>query len=274
MGVPSLPDNGRYSLQDLLRVMQRLRDPVNGCPWDLRQDFSSIVPSTLEEAYELASAIEHEDYPHVAEELGDVLFQVVFYARMGEEAGLFDFDGIVHVLVDKLVRRHPHVFANGEIEGIVARGVTMDEVKESWEAIKHEERLARDQVSVLADIPLALPALTRALKLQKRAANAGFDWPGVEGVLQKCREEIEEFEQSLAESDQRREEEIGDLLFSCVNLARHVGVDAEAALRRASARFESRVMGVEEKAQAVGKRVNELGPEQLDALWEAVKRDA
>lgn len=261
----------RYSLADLLRVMQRLRDPEHGCPWDVQQDFSTIVPSTLEEAYELVEAIEHEDFPHVAEELGDLMFQVVFYAQMGQERGLFDFSHIIDTLVDKLVRRHPHVFANGEIEGIVDGDSSIAEVKQSWEAIKREERAARRQTSVLDDIPLALPALSRAQKVQKRAANVGFDWPDRQGVMDKVREEIEEFAQ--AEDAQEREEELGDLIFSCVNLARHHGVDAEAALRRATQKFEQRFNRVEARVRDAGGEVADTSLEELDRLWDEVKRD-
>ena len=166
------------------------------------------MPSTLEEAYELAESIEHEDFGHVAEELGDLLFQVVFYARLGEERGLFDFGQIVHTLVDKLVRRHPHVFAEGEIEGVVSDDMSIAEVKKSWEAIKKEERAARAQTRVLDDIPLALPALSRAQKVQKRAANVGFDWPDSGGAFDKVVEELEEVRASREESRARQEEEL------------------------------------------------------------------
>src|SRR5690606_21448654 len=180
------------TVADLLQVMQRLRDPERGCPWDLKQDFRSIVPSTLEECYELAAAIEHGDYPHVAEELGDVLFQVVFYARLGEEQGLFSFASVVDTLVDKLLRRRPHVCADGRIDGVVDQRVDVAEVKRSWEAIQQSERRSRAQGGVLDDIPIALPALPRAQKLQKRAALVGFDWQEAGAVLVKIDEEIDE----------------------------------------------------------------------------------
>ncbi len=271
----NVPSELKYGLEDLLRVMQRLRDPDGGCPWDVAQDFSTIVPSTLEEAYELVSAIEHEDFAHVAEELGDLLFQVIFYARLGEEQALFDFHHIVHTLVDKLVRRHPHVFADGRIEGFVEPGeISITGVKESWEAIKRQERVARRQTSVLADIPQALPALSRAQKIQKRAANVGFDWRDISGVLEKCEEELSEFAAAGAESRSRQEEELGDLLFSCVNLARHIGVDAEAALRRATSKFEDRFGHVEERVLDAGREVEDMTLAELDALWDEVKREA
>ena len=222
----------QYTLQDLLRVMERLRDPEHGCPWDLDQDFRSIVPSTLEECYELAEAIEHDDFPHVAEELGDVMFQVVFYAQLGKERGLFTFDGVVNTLVDKLVRRHPHVFANGDIEGVVGERTEVADVKVTWEAIKQQEREARRQTGALADVPVALPALARAQKLQKRAARVGFDWSDVGGVLDKVEEEIRELRSAMEEGDHLgTAEEAGDVLFSLVNLVRHLKLDAETALR-------------------------------------------
>lgn len=261
-----------YSLADLLRVMARLRDPEHGCPWDLQQDFASIVPSTLEEAYELAESIEHGDFDHVREELGDLMFQVVFYARLGEERGLFDFAQVVHTLVDKLVRRHPHVFAGGEIEGVVGADTSIAQVKQSWEAIKKEERARRAQTSVLDDIPVALPALSRAQKVQKRAANAGFDWPDSEGVMAKVAEELAELSEARDEGKARQEEELGDLMFTCVNLARHLGVDAEAALRRATGKFETRFNLMEQVLVQRGERVEDTPLETLDGIWDAVKK--
>ena len=264
---------GQYTVEDLLQVMQRLRDPEGGCPWDLQQDFRSIVPSTLEECYELAEAIEHGDYPHVAEELGDVLFQVVFYARLGEEQGLFSFPDIVHNLVDKLLRRHPHVFAGGDMEGVVADSVDVAEVKRSWEAIKRDERAARAQGGVLDDVPLALPALPRAQKLQKRAALVGFDWPDIAGVLEKLDEERRELRDAMASgADAAIADEMGDLLFTCVNLARHLGLDAEAVLRQASGKFEQRFRTMETLAAAAGSAdLRALTATELDAFWRAAK---
>jgi ATP diphosphatase len=263
-----------YTLADLLRVMQRLRDPETGCPWDLQQDFRSIVPSTLEECYELAQAIEHRDYPHVAEELGDVLFQVVFYAQLGREQSLFSFEEIVDTLVNKLVRRHPHVFAGGEIEGVVAAGQrsTEDAIKESWESIKQEERSAKSQRGILDDVPVALPALVRAQKLQKRAARVGFDWHASAAVLDKLDEESAELRHALAAGDKAQtEEELGDLLFTCVNLARHLGLDAESSLRHASAKFEQRFRVMESTVAAAGESLADKSAGELDALWERVK---
>ncbi len=266
-----MPEQLRYQIGDLLRVMQRLRDPDHGCPWDLEQDFRSIAPSTLEEAYELVDAIEHDDQQHIREELGDVLFQVIFYAQMASEQGLYNFADIVHTLVEKLVRRHPHVFADGDIEGIVADRSSVAEVKQSWESIKQDERDARAQHGILDDVPVYLPGLSRAQKLQKRAARVGFDWPDITGVFDKVKEELEELRIAGSESQQRQEEELGDLLFACVNLARHSGVDAEAALRRASQKFERRFGSVEKSLAEQGLSPDQTSLEQMDELWEQAK---
>jgi ATP diphosphatase len=260
-----------YDMADLLRVMERLRDPEKGCPWDLAQDFHSIVPSTLEECYELVAAIEQGDYPHVAEELGDVLFQVVFYSQLGREQGRFDFPQIVSTLVSKLLRRHPHVFAAAEIEGIVERETSTEDVKDSWETIKQQERLARSQSGILADIPTALPSLSRAQKVQKRAARVGFDWESIAGVVAKVEEELQEFNLAREESSARQEEEIGDLLFSCVNLARHSGLDAEAALRRATSKFEKRFNAMELALQERGQEMENLSVGELETHWQQAK---
>jgi len=263
----------RYQLDDLLRVMTRLRDPDTGCPWDIRQDFRSIVPSTLEECYELAQAIEHGDFGHVAEELGDVLFQVVFYAQLGREQELFSFETIVDTLVTKLVRRHPHVFAGGEIEGVAADRGTVESVKASWESIKQSERRAKSQHGLLADIPVALPALPRAQKLQKRAAQVNFDWPDAGAVLAKLEEEIAELREAMSSGGPAAiEEEMGDILFSCTNLARHLGQDAEASLRRATSKFEQRFAAMETQAATSGNLLGELSAAELDDLWESAKR--
>lgn len=262
----------RYALADLLRIMERLRDPETGCPWDLKQDFRSIVPSTLEECYELAEAIEHGDFDHVAEELGDVLFQVLFYAQLGKEQALFDFHGVVHLLADKLVRRHPHVFPNGDIEGIARGDLDEEAVKAQWESLKREERRARDQHHALADVPVALPALPRAQKLQKRAAQSGFDWDAVEGVLAKLAEELEELRGAVAAADEAAvSEEMGDVLFTCVNLSRRLRVDAEAALRGASGKFEARFNAMEHAAAQEGRQLEEYDRDALDALWQQAK---
>jgi ATP diphosphatase len=267
------PHRSRYTVADLIRVMQRLRDPELGCPWDLQQDFRSIVPSTLEECYELAQAIEHEDYDHVAEELGDVLFQVIFYAQLGSERSLFDFDSVVNTLVEKLVRRHPHVFAAGQIEGVVGDEVAVEQVNATWEAIKQQERGAREQHGALDDVPVALPALPRAQKLQKRAARVGFDWHQPEAVMEKLDEEVAELRDALAANDAPAvREEMGDLLFTCVNLCRHLRLDAEGTLRDSSGKFERRFRRMEAIAAAQGVALETLDDTALDALWVQAKQ--
>jgi len=261
-----------YSLEDLLRIMERLRDPEKGCPWDQAQTFQSIVPSTLEECYELAAAIEAEDYSHVEDELGDVLFQVVFYAQLGREQALFDFPMVVHRLADKLLRRHPHVFADGQIEGVVDERTDTAKVKERWESIKAVEREERDQHGALDDVPNTLPALPRAQKLQKRAARVGFDWSSTAPVLEKLQEEVTELQEALARDDASAvEEEFGDLLFTVVNLGRHLKLDAESALRKGNSKFEARFRALEAQAKARGQALESLDAEALDQLWESVK---
>lgn len=262
----------QYSMADLLRVMQRLRDPEGGCPWDLKQDFSTIVPSTLEECYELADAIERGDLTHVAEELGDVLFQVVFYSQLGKEQDEFDFEKIVDVLVNKLLRRHPHVFANGEIDGRLGSETDIDAVKENWERIKQEEREGKSQFGVLADVPLALPALVRAQKIQKRAASVDFDWSEVAGVIANLEGEIAELKEAMSTANSEHiADEFGDVLFSAVNLGRHLKLDSETALRHATHKFEQRFRAMEALANECGNPLAGSTPERLDRLWSQVK---
>ena len=261
-----------FTLSDLLRVMERLRDPDSGCPWDVAQDFDTIAPSTLEECYELVDAIESQDFEHVAEELGDVLFQVVFYTQMGAERGLFTFHDVVNTLTQKLVRRHPHVFAEGKIEGRVGEATTVDAVSGSWEAIKRRERAAKAQTGVLADVPVALPALSRAQKVQKRAAGVNFDWEDAPAVLAKLEEEVAELRGALARKNAAEaEEELGDVLFSAVNLARHLKLDAEATLRRSTGKFEQRFEHMEHAVPGGQEALARLSPEEWDSLWHAAK---
>ena len=263
----------RYSTADLQRVMERLRDPQTGCPWDVAQTFDTIVPSTLEECYELAAAIEHKDYAHVAEELGDVLFQVIFYSQLGAEQKLFAYEDVVHTLVEKLLRRHPHVFDNGEIEGVVSRSSSVEQVAQTWEAIKQEERNEKQQTGLLEDVPRALPALPRAQKLQKRAATVGFDWDNPLEVFDKLQEELSELSAAVsANSLDSIEDEMGDVLFTCVNLARHLQVDAEASLRRSSAKFESRFRAMESLAGERKLGLELMSSSALEALWIEVKQ--
>ncbi|SRR6056297_990176 len=268
----SVAKRQQYMLADLLRVMARLRDPETGCPWDIQQTFKSIVPSTLEECYELAHAIEQGDFTQVADELGDVLFQVVFYAQLGSEQGLFSFDDVVNTLVEKLLRRHPHVFADGEIEGQVKDSSTIDEVRLSWERIKKAERRKRNAHGILADVPVALPALPRAQKLQKRVAAVNFDWPDSTAVLAKLEEELSELRAAISAGEPADiDDEMGDVLFSSVNLARHLGLDAESSLRRASAKFEQRFGAVESLASADGAALEDLDLEKLEEYWQLAK---
>lgn len=259
-----------YGVDDLLDVMATLRDPERGCPWDRAQTFASIAPFTLEEAYELADTLERGDFAHLKEELGDLLFQVVFYAQMGREQQLFDFGDIVSTLVEKLRRRHPHVFP---ADGGSGADIGTDEVKQQWERIKQEERARKQQSGLMADVPLALPALSRAAKLQRRAAGVGFDWPGVEGVLSKLAEELHEVEQARLSGEQEAiEDEVGDVLFCAVNLARHLKVDPEQALRRSNTKFERRWAFIEAELRARGSSPDQASLAEMDALWEMAKR--
>ena len=262
------------AVDDLLYLMARLRDPDTGCPWDLKQDFRSIVPHTLEECFELADTIERGDFEHLREELGDVLFQVVFYSRMGEEQGLFDFEAVAGTLVDKLVRRHPHVFPDGELYSVAAEQVEDEAgIKATWESIKQAERSEKARHGLLADIPLALPALIRANKLQKRASRAGFDWREVAGVLDKVREEADELQADIdAGNREGMVDELGDLLFAVVNLARHLDVEPESALRQANRKFETRFARMEDELGGDPEGFQGLSEAELDQLWERAKK--
>ena len=264
----------RYALSDLLAVMARLRDPQHGCPWDVRQNFASIAPHTLEECYELVDAIERGDFPQLREELGDVLFQVIFYAQLGREQGLFDFDELVHNLVAKLLRRHPHVFPSGDLHGRAQTdGVAVEQVNRNWERIKQQERSEKSQHSVLDDVPLALPALSRAAKLQKRAARVGFDWQSWRDVIVKMDEEQAELLEAVESGDRARiEDELGDLLFSCVNLARFLDIDPETALRAGNRKFERRFAYIEQTLAAVGRHPQDAALAEMEALWIEAKR--
>ena len=268
----------RYQLSDLLYLMARLRDPEGGCPWDLQQDFASIVPHTLEEAYEVADAIEREDFAHLPSELGDLLFQVVYYSQLGQELQLFDFATVVHSITEKLVRRHPHVFADGQLYATTqAVAVNSDQVKERWEEIKQQERAeqagSEQRVGILADIPLNMPALSRALKIQKRASSVGFDWSSLPPVLAKVDEELQEVRDALASGDQAAiSEELGDLLFATVNVARHLKVNPETALRAANIKFSERLQAVEQQAWQQNVALSDCTEAQLDAMWNVAKQ--
>jgi ATP diphosphatase len=249
-------------LQRLLWVMRRLRDPATGCPWDLAQDSPSLARYALEEAYELVSAIESGDDSALRDELGDVLFQVVFHAQLAQERGRFDFDQVAAGIAAKLERRHPHVFGDGDTRDYA-----------HWEAIKADERSARGAAGVLDEVPVALPALSRAAKLGKRAATVGFDWPDASGPRAKIMEELAEVEAACQGAPGSTvEQELGDLLLAVTSYARHLKVDAEEALRGANRRFESRFRAMEVLAQRRGLALAGLSADDLNALWEAVKQ--
>jgi len=250
-------------MQRLLEVMRALRDPATGCAWDRAQDSRSLARYTLEEACELIAAIESGDAGALRDELGDLLFQVVFHAQLASERGEYDFDAVAHAIADKLERRHPHVFGGtGQREAV------------DWERVKADERAARGSAGRLDDIPLTLPALARAAKLGKRAAGLGFDWPDASGARAKVLEELAEVDAAQrGEGTSSVEDELGDLLLAATSLARHLKVDPETALRRANARFESRFRAMEALAQARGLALEDLGPAGLDALWNEVKRN-
>jgi ATP diphosphatase len=254
-------------IQPLLDIMVKLRDPKTGCPWDKAQSFETIVPFTLEEAYEVADTIERMAMDELPDELGDLLFQVVFYCQLGREAGLFDFGDVVDKICNKLTSRHPHVF--GSLEGVSA-----EQVKDNWEQIKAKERSAKDLHSVLDNIPVGLPALSRAVKIQKRVARVGFDWAELGPVVDKIHEEIDEVIHEVKQcevSQDRVQDEMGDLLFAVVNLARHLGVEPEQALRQANRKFERRFRGVESLANQAGKPMEAHTLDELDQYWDEVK---
>jgi ATP diphosphatase len=260
-------------MQRLLGVMASLRDPQRGCPWDRQQTFQSILPYTLEEVYEVAEAIEQGDMNSLREELGDLLFQIVFYAQMAKEAGEFDFTDIAAGISDKLVQRHPHVFGDADIADAEAQTL-------AWEQHKERERHVRAadeqrEPSVLDNVPLALPGLMRAMKLQRRAARQGFDWPDITPVLDKIEEELVEVREVLAEGGDRDklEHEIGDLIFACVNLGRHADIEPEVAMRGVNRRFEQRFRRVEALAREQNQSLAEMSLEEMDRLWDQAKAE-
>ena len=250
----------------LIQIMERLRDPDGGCPWDVAQTFATIAPYTIEEAYEVADAIERGDLDDLNGELGDLLFQVVFHARMAEEAGLFAFDDVANVMADKLERRHPHVFGD---EAAKPDAVSQ---KARWEDIKAGERVARAQHGVLDDVPVGLPALARAAKLTTRAGRVGFDWPSTDEVFDKLHEEVAELRAEIAAGDlDKAREEMGDLLFVVANLARKLEVEPEDALRGANAKFIRRFAFIEAELAKDGRAPEQSDLAEMDALWNAAK---
>jgi nucleoside triphosphate diphosphatase len=258
------------NLLRLIEIMARLRDPEHGCPWDLRQDFRTIAPYTIEEAYEVADAIEKEDFVSLREELGDLLFQTIYHARLAEEKGLFAFADIAAAISDKMVRRHPHVFGEEAARSLEAHS-------SAWEEHKAAERRAKAGAapeSVLDGVAIALPALKRAVKIQSRAARIGFDWTEAEPIFDKIAEEIAEIRAEMpGGSAQRREEELGDLLFAVANLARHLKIDAEAALRKATSKFERRFRRIEELLVAAGLKPGAASLAQMETFWEQAKAE-
>jgi ATP diphosphatase len=281
------------SLNTLLAIMAHLRDPEHGCPWDLEQDFASIAPYTLEEAHEVADAIARGDLRNLEEELGDLLLQVVFHAQMASERRAFDFEDVARGIVEKMIRRHPHVFPGGRFDGRLLHDneatLTGAEVVTSWDAIKAAEKAARGEQPqrILDGIAAGLPAMTRAEKLQKKASKMGFDWNDPRAVLAKLREELDEIEAELdtdeatpaknrARTEQKnraaQEDELGDILFCVVNLARHLGLDSEMALKRANAKFERRFAYIEDSLAAQGLRFEQVTLAQMEALWNAAKQ--
>lgn len=264
LGALALDPQG--SLPRLIAIMRRLRDPVSGCPWDIQQTFASIASHTIEEAYEVADAIERRAWDELEDELGDLLLQTVYHSTIGEEAGLFDFNSIADRISEKMIARHPHIF------GRESRDISADEQSLNWEAVKAEERAAKGVRGSLDDVAVGLPALLRASKLQKRAARVGFDWPDAPEVVAKIAEEANELAEARAAHDPGKVfEELGDLLFSVVNLARHLGVDPEAALRSANGKFMRRFQAVEARLAETGKRAQDSDLAEMDALWNEVK---
>jgi ATP diphosphatase len=257
-----------YSISDLRYLMERLRDPEIGCPWDRKQTYSSLIGHTLEEVYEVVDTIDRNDFEHLSEELGDLLFQIIFYSQIGAEEGHFDFDEVVSGITAKLIRRHPHVFPSETLDSsnLKVGESNSDSVNSEWEALKKQERLKKGISRGLDDIPMALPALNRALKLQKRAAQTGFDWSSIDSVLSKIDEEFSELKVEIDRANpQGIEDELGDLLFTCVNLSRHLQVDPETALRRSNAKFKRRFNTVESLVD--GGDLSQYCLSELERLW-------
>ncbi len=260
------PENTR-DISALLQIMANLRDPNGGCPWDVEQDYRSISPYTIEEAYEVADAIDRNDMRDLQDELGDLLLQVVFHAQMAAEEGDFTFDDVVQSICDKMIRRHPHVYEKAD-------GRDSDEQTVAWEEIKAAERASKgkDKARLLDDVPVGLPAMTRAIKLQKRAARVGFDWPHASDVIAKINEEAEELAEMIPTGNQDRiEDEFGDLMFTLANLSRHLKVDPENALRRTNEKFRKRFMEIENHVDASNREFSDYSLEELEAIWQAAK---
>ena len=271
----------KSAIERLQEIMAMLRDKVHGCPWDLDQTLVSLIPHTIEEVYEVADAIEKNDIDNIVDELGDLLFQVIFYAQIGNEEKIFNFEDVANAIVRKLLRRHPHVFPTGDAKSF-GRGkkISSDEVVTNWESIKLEEKKEKLEESnsesarsVLDNLPRALPALQKSVKLQKLAAKVGFDWPDTSDVLVKLKEEIVELEEAIGKSNKQEiESELGDVLFTAVNMARHLNVDPELALRGANGRFKNRVVWIENELGKNGEFVSDKNTDDLNQLWNEAKR--
>ncbi len=264
------------AMQTLLQLMSMLRDPQHGCPWDLKQSFASTAPHTLEEVYEVVDAIETNDIQQLKEELGDLLFQVVFYAQLGKEQQVFDFETIAETITTKLLQRHPHVFPSATLESFgQGSDISSEQVVNNWEQIKTQEReqkKAAQLVSVLDDVPAALPSMLRATKLQKRVSNVGFDWQSVQPVYAKVKEELSELEVAMETGNNLHvEEEFGDLLFSMINLSRHLHLDSEASLRKANRKFEARFRSVERMVVETKRAITDLSAAEMHMYWERAK---
>ena len=265
------PDPARPGIDRLVTIMRQLRDPESGCPWDLEQDFPTIAPHTIEEAYEVAEAIRNGDMAELRDELGDLLFQVVFYAQMADERRIFDFEDVAGGVADKMVRRHPHVFGDHTVDSAA-------HMTERWETQKADERAEKAasrgrRPSILDDVIAGLPGLTRAVKLQKRAARAGFDWTEATDILAKLHEELGELNEAMDTGEpDRMEDELGDLLFVVANLSRRLSVDPETALRRANAKFERRFRHIEDRLAAAGRSVDDATLNEMEGLWTEAKR--
>ncbi len=257
------PSKGMLRLQEIMRA---LRDPEGGCPWDIEQNFSSIAPYTVEEAYEVADAIERENWDDLKNELGDLLLQTVYHTQMAEEENLFNFNDVVNQISEKMIKRHPHVF------GSLKQNKTSDQQIKDWEAIKADERVKKNQTGILDDVAINLPALVRSFKLQKRAARVGFDWPTVSKVLKKIEEETKELvEAKEFESQERINEEFGDLMFSIVNLGRHLKVDPEEALKKTNIKFITRFKFIEDEIKSQGRDLEDTSLEEMEKLWQSAK---
>ncbi len=262
--------NDKPSIEKLRWIMSKLRDPQTGCPWDIKQDFTSITAHTIEEAYEVVDAIEQNDFAELNKELGDLLFQVIFYSQLGQEQQLFDFDSVVESICEKLIRRHPHVFSDADLS-------SDGQIKANWENEKAKERKVKNNqqdLGILADIPKNLPALSQAAKIQKRCAHVGFDWHDIADVFAKIEEEVQEVKEELEAEKMNQTalgEELGDLMFAVVNLCRHAKQDPETLLRHANQKFTKRFYGVEDQVKESGKNFTDHDLEQLEQYWQNVK---